>query len=176
MGYKIKVLMLEDVPEDADLQERALQRAGFDCQSLRVDTELDFRRGLKEFEPDLILSDFSMPGFNGLSALAIAQEMRPDIPFIFVSGTIGEERAIESFRKGATDYVLKNNLARLEPIVRRALLESKERAARRYAEQEVAERDQRFRAIIETSQEWIWEMDQWGRSTFNSPSVQAILG
>src|SRR5882672_3944710 len=108
--------MIEDVPDDAELEVDALREAGFDVNSIRVETEKDFRHHLDSFNPDLLLSDFSVPGFSGMSALKIARQKRPDIPFIFVSGTIGEERAIESFRNGATDYVVKTDLDRLGTV------------------------------------------------------------
>ncbi|MES2356506.1 MAG: EAL domain-containing protein [Pseudomonadota bacterium] len=168
--------MLEDVIEDAELELYELRKAGFDFQAIQVQTEDDFRHALHQFEPDVVISDFSLPGFGGMPALAITREKHPDLPFIFVSGTIGEERAIESFRRGVTDYVLKTNLVRLGPIVRRALQEAHERKTRRKAERDLQENEEKFRAIIETTQEWIWETDQQGRCTFNSPFVQTMLG
>jgi diguanylate cyclase (GGDEF)-like protein len=97
---------------------------GMDVVSHRVDTEPAMREALSTFRPDVVLSDFSLPGFDGLSALKIALEAAPDVPFIFVSGTIGEERAIEAVRQGAVDYVLKTNLSRLGPVITRALTEA----------------------------------------------------
>ena len=176
MGQPIKVLMLEDVVEDAELELYELRKAGFDFQAIQVQTENDFRHALHQFKPDVVISDFSLPGFGGMPALMITREDFPDLPFIFVSGTIGEERAIESFRRGVTDYVLKTNLVRLGPVVRRALQEAHERTTRRKAERALQENEEKFRAIIETTQEWIWETDQQGRCTFNSPYVQTILG
>ncbi len=98
------------------------------------------------------------------------------MPFIFLSGTIGEERAIEALRKGAVDYVLKTNPARLVPAVRRALREVSERARRRIAERQIRESEQRLRDIVDTSQDWIWELDSERRFVFSSESVRGILG
>src|SRR5258706_10767749 len=91
MDQAIRVLITEDLPDDAELEAHVLRKAGFDIISIRVETEQDFRHQLDSFNPDLLLSDFSVPGFSGMSALKIARQKRPDIPFIFVSGTIGEE-------------------------------------------------------------------------------------
>jgi diguanylate cyclase (GGDEF)-like protein len=124
----IRVLLVEDDTEDAELVLYNLRKQGIDCVSHRVETEPAMREALLTFQPDLILSDFSLPRFDGLSALEVARELAPDVPFIFVSGTIGEERAVEALRRGAVDYVLKTNLHRLGPTVTRALAEA---AARR---------------------------------------------
>jgi diguanylate cyclase (GGDEF)-like protein/PAS domain S-box-containing protein len=131
---KLRILVIEDSPADAELAIRELQQAGLVLEVRRVDTETGLRRALDEFRPQLILSDFSMPAFGGLEALDLAREKLPDIPFVFVSGTIGEDRAVEAMKRGATDYVLKDRMNRLAPVIQRALQEAGERAARRRAE------------------------------------------
>src|SRR4051812_38627005 len=123
--------MVEDVEVDAELAILELKRAGMRCVGRRVDTEDDFRRELRDFHPQVILSDFSMPRFDGMEAFAIARETDPDIPFIFVSGTIGEEYAVRALKDGATDYVLKTNLIRLPSTVDRAIRDAKARAQTR---------------------------------------------
>ncbi len=130
----LHILMLEDVPTDADLIQRELDREGFDFEARRVTTEDAFVQALDAFDPDIILADYSLPSFDGMAALEVAQEERPHVPVVFVSGAIGEERAIETLKQGATDYVLKDQLSRLGPAVRRALREAEERRARREAE------------------------------------------
>ncbi|HEX6008033.1 MAG TPA: EAL domain-containing protein [Burkholderiales bacterium] len=147
MPLPLKILLLEDYAADAELALRELERDGVDCTMRRVETEEAFVRMLDEFHPDVILSDFTLPAFDGLTALEIARKVEPDIPFIFVSGTLGEERAIESLKRGAVDYVLKTNLRRLAPAVRRALQECVERKERRKAEQRVA-RLSRIHAVL----------------------------
>jgi diguanylate cyclase (GGDEF)-like protein len=127
MEGPLRILMLEDVASDAELQIRTLWLAGVRCEYCRVETEADFSGQLETFNPHLVVSDFTLPTFDGLSALKLAQQARPDVLFIFVSGTIGEERAIEALKQGATDYVLKNNLARLPAAVSRAVRESEHR-------------------------------------------------
>jgi PAS domain S-box-containing protein len=130
----LHILMLEDVATDAELVERELEREGFDFEARRVTTRDAFEQALDAFAPDLILADYSLPSFDGMAALEVATEERPHVPVVFVSGAIGEERAIETLKQGATDYVLKDQLSRLGPAVRRALREAEERRARREAE------------------------------------------
>jgi diguanylate cyclase (GGDEF)-like protein len=123
----VRVLLTEDVAADAELEVRELRRAGLRFTYLVVETEQAFVEALHDFAPDVILSDFSMPGFDGMAALALSRELAPEVPFVFVSGTIGEEYAIRALRAGATDYVLKTNLVRLPAAVERALAEARER-------------------------------------------------
>ncbi|MGH8689308.1 MAG: EAL domain-containing protein [Burkholderiales bacterium] len=123
----VRVLLTEDSRPDAELELRELKRAGLAVTHRIVDAEPEFVAALKEFVPHVILSDFSMPGFDGMAALALAREHAPETPFIFVSGTIGEEYAIRALRNGATDYVLKSNLVRLPAAVERAIADSAQR-------------------------------------------------
>src|SRR5260370_23604594 len=119
MAEPLRILVAEDSEADAELVQRELKRGGLDFQIRRVQTEADFRRELDEFQPHLVISDFSMPQFNGREALAIARESRGDIPFIFISGPIGENVALEMRKAGADDYVMRNNLPRLLPALKR---------------------------------------------------------
>ncbi|MGC1524210.1 MAG: EAL domain-containing protein [Steroidobacteraceae bacterium] len=135
---EIRVLLIEDSEPDAELTMRRLRAAGFSCNYRCVVNESDMRRELGSWRPDLILSDFSIPGFSGMSALAIARVEAAGVPFIFLSGTIGEERAIEALKCGAIDYVLKSNPMRLVPAVERALAEAELRRTSQIAEQQVA--------------------------------------
>jgi PAS domain S-box-containing protein len=131
----LRILYLEDEPKDAELVQASLEAEGFVCSLTRADTQADFRSFLQQGGFDLILADFTLPLFDGMSALKLAQEISPQVPFIFVSGTIGEELAIEALKQGATDYVFKTRLSRIAPSVRRALRESDERSQRKRAEQ-----------------------------------------
>src|SRR3989442_472291 len=115
--------------------DRELRRGGMTFHSQRVDTRQEFLDALTEHAPDLILSDHGLPAFHGFSALAIAQEKVPDVPFIFVTGSLGEEMTIKALKSGATDYVLKHQLTKLSPAVHRALRQAEERAKRREAEE-----------------------------------------
>ncbi len=172
----IRLLIVEEMPAEADLAVRRLIASGIRCIHHRVDTEPAFRAALKRFRPHLILSDLSVPGCEGLVALDVATREAPDTPFIFFSSTVGEERAIQALRHGAVDYVLKSNPARLVPAVRRALREVSERVRRRTAESQIRESEQRLRDIVDTVQDWIWELNADGRYVFSSESIRAILG
>jgi signal transduction histidine kinase len=131
----LRILHLEDDPKDAELGQEMLEAEGFSCRVTRVETRARFCASLERDGLDIILADYTLPSFDGISALKIAAEMRPDVPFIFVSGTLGEEVAIEALNIGATDYVLKTRLSRLVPSVVRALREATERAERKRAEE-----------------------------------------
>lgn len=142
----IRVLHLEDDPQDAELIADLLREDGLDIEVRCVEDEAGLRTALAEFQPDIVLSDLAMPGFSGHAALAIVREASPRMPFLFVSGTMGEEAAIEALRQGATDYILKNQPARLGAATRRALVEAAEQRARDQAESELV-RSQRYESL-----------------------------
>jgi len=135
MQQTLNVLHVEDSSQDAELVQHLLQENGLECKTRRVETRGDFLEALEHSEYDLILSDCTLPQFSGLQALELAHTLKPQTPFIFISGTIGEETAIDSLQRGATDYVLKHRLSRLIPAIRRALKESNERVLRLAAEE-----------------------------------------
>jgi len=135
---ELDVLMVEDSIADAELAVWRLTQGGYRCRYRVVSSEEEFLEALRERAPSFILSDFSLPGFDGMAALALASRVAPDVPFLFLSGTIGEERAIEALRRGAVDYVLKSNPMRLVPAVKRALAEAELRRANRLAARRVA--------------------------------------
>ncbi len=137
-GAPLRVLLIEDSDADARLTVHRLEQAGFVCEHRCVASEAELIEALRAETPDLILSDFSLPGFDGMRALAIARDEAPGVPFIFLSGTIGEERAIDALKCGAIDYVLKGNPKRLVPAVRRALEECALRQQKLLAERRVA--------------------------------------
>jgi signal transduction histidine kinase/DNA-binding response OmpR family regulator len=128
MTTPLRILYLEDDPRDAELVQEALEGAGIVCEVTRVETGTDFTAALERDTFDVILADYALPSFDGMSALKIAQQRRPHVPFIFVSGTLGEEVAVEALKIGATDYVRKTLLSRIVPSVERALREARERA------------------------------------------------
>lgn len=140
LDRKLRILILEDQNADAELMEYELRKGGIIFSSKRVQTKEDFLKELSTSVPDLILSDYKLPSFDGSSALSIVREHYSDVPFIFVSGTIGEELAIETLKGGATDYVLKERLTRLVPAASRALREAQERLARKKAEEQLQKR------------------------------------
>jgi len=130
----LDILHLEDDPTDADIVKERLETEGLACRTTRTGTEAEFRAALDRGGYDLILADYTLPSFDGLSALKIAMEKRPEVPFIFLSGTIDEAMAIESLKIGATDYVFKTRLARLLPSIQRALREGEDRVERKRSE------------------------------------------
>ena len=139
--------MLEDDTADAELTRFALEKGGLHFSLERVETRDGYLQQLDQHPPELILSDYSLPGFDGHAALELARERCPETPFIFVTGTMGEEVAIETLKSGATDYVLKTRLSRLTPAVHRALRESQERKDRRRAEAQLRESHERLRLL-----------------------------
>jgi signal transduction histidine kinase len=144
---QIRILMVEDDAADAELIRHALRKDGLTFTVERVETAQDYLRALKRGAPDLILSDYALPCFDGYTALSLAQKKHPDVPFIFVTGTMGEEVAIETLKNGATDYVLKVRLSRLVPAVHRALRESHERADRKRAVEQLRQSHEQLRAL-----------------------------
>ncbi len=131
----LRILYLEDDPRDAELVEATLQGEGLACQLTRVETQPEFLSAIRQGLFDLLLADYTLPAFDGMSALRLAKELRPELPFIFVSGTLGEEVAIEALKMGATDYVFKTRLSRIAPSIKRALLEAEERNQRKRVEE-----------------------------------------
>ncbi len=134
MDPRLRILHLEDDATDSALVQETLEGGGLRCELTRVDTQAAFCERLAQGELDLILADYTLPSFDGFSALQLAKERRPEVPFIFVSGTLDEQVAIESLKVGATDYVFKTKMSRIVPSVRRALREAEERSRRAEAE------------------------------------------
>jgi DNA-binding NtrC family response regulator len=139
MNKPLQLLIVEDRPEDAEMLLFELKRAGFDPQWTRVDTEPEFLAELGKM-PDIVLSDFAMPQFTGLRAAELLQSSGLDIPFILVSGTVGEDMAVQAMKRGATDYLLKDRTARLGQAVEQALQQKKFRDERRRTEAELQNR------------------------------------
>ncbi|MHC1698388.1 MAG: response regulator [Geobacteraceae bacterium] len=146
---KIRILINEDLPSDAELLEHEIRKGGFHFVSTRVDSREEFLAALDEFRPDLIISDFTLPSFNGMQALALAREYSPFVPLIIVTGALNEEIAVECMKAGADDYVLKDNLRRLVPAISVVLANSKARKERLLAEEQSAASEQKMRAVFE---------------------------
>ncbi len=155
MSERVRILHVEDDPRDAELVSEALLADHLDCDIVRVVTREEYLAALERGNFDLIVCDYTLPSFQGGEALDLAGARWSHIPFLFLSGTIGEERAVEALKKGATEYVLKSNLARLPSAVRRALSEARERADRRKAEEALRASEQRTRALMENAKDAI---------------------
>lgn len=168
----LRVLLVEDQALDAELALYELKQQGLEFSSMRVWREQEIRDALESFEPTVILSDYSMPGIDGLRVLEIARELASDIPFLFVSGTIGEERAAHALKNGAVDYVLKTNMGRLGPAVERALREAHDRRQRRMLE---ASR-QRLAAILEATPDFVGICDVEMNLKYLNNGGQLLLG
>jgi PAS domain S-box-containing protein len=154
------ILHLEDDPMDVELVRARLEENDLACRITRVQTRVEFEAALGEDRLDIILADYRLPAYDGLSALRFAQKQRPEVPFIFVSGTMGEDAAIEALTRGATDYVLKDKLSRLVPAVRRALQESRDRRERKRAEMALAQSEVKMRYILDSVDEGFIVVDR----------------
>src|SRR5664280_755928 len=159
MEENLKILILEDVPFDAELINRELEKNGMKFISRRVEVEEDFLRELTVFKPDVILADHSLPDFDGISALEITKDKCPDIPFIFVSGKMGEDFAIEALKCGATDYVLKGSLSKIVHAVNRALEEVEEHSKRKMAEEALRSSHRQLMEAQKIGHIGSWEWD-----------------
>src|SRR5580693_4405803 len=172
MKAPLRILYLEDDPRDAELVQGTLECGGMECDCTRAETQAELVAALRQGGFDLVLADYTLPSFDGLSALQIAQQGWPQLPFIFVSGTLDEEVAIEALKIGATDYVFKTRLARIVPSVQRALREAEERTERRRA-QEALRRSEAYLAEAQRlshTGSFGWDVSRgevyWSRETF----------
>jgi PAS domain S-box-containing protein len=176
MSEQLQILILEDRPTDAELMTRELRREGIEFTAQRVMTEAEFEAALHSPALDLILSDYKLPAYDGLSALALARKLRPEVPFIFVSGSIGEEIAIDALHHGATDYILKQRLDRLGPAVRRTLLAARDQKRLAEATRQLAESEKRLRLALEAGQMGVWEIDLVNGTAWRTPRHDQIFG
>ena len=177
MNKPVKVLIIEDSEDDAKLALRVLQRGGFDPTHRRVQTAAELETALAQEQWDAIISDFSMPGFTGMDALRIFRSTGLDLPFILISGTIGEEAAVNAMKAGASDYVMKKNLARLAPALERELKETQMRAAHRRAQLALTDSENRFRQMAENIRDVFFLVDMEGnRILYVSPAYEEIWG
>lgn len=175
-NIELKVLVLEDSRQDLELIREQLIDAGYILDLTHVDNEARFIASLRKSGFDIILSDFKLPGFDAFGALQIRNEICPDVPFICISGSIGEETAIELLKLGAVDYVLKDRPDRLPFAVKRALDEALVKSAHFRAAKALEESEYRFKQVAEDAQEWIWEVDKDGKYTYASPVIKSLLG
>src|SRR5229473_3341371 len=176
MNRTLRILHVEDSASDVALLTRHLSRAGYELTSDRVDTLETMKAALEANEWDLILCDYSMPRFNALKALALMKEMDLDIPFIIISGTVGEAMAVEAMRAGAQDYLMKDNLVRLGATIERELHETENRRARRQAEEWLRESEERYRVVAETATDVIITIDENSTILFANRAAERVFG
>lgn len=176
MKTPLRVLVVEDSEFDAKMLIRLLDRGGYATTYERVQTADDMAAALTNKPWDIVLSDYNLPGFNATLALQLLQATKLDLPFIIVSGGIGEDIAVAAMKSGASDYLMKGNLARLVPAVERELRDAAGRAARRRAESELRESEQRYRLLWETAPDAILLLDAKSDILFANPAVQNVFG
>lgn len=172
----LRILHLEDSRRDAELTRATLEGEGLVCQIVHVKNREEFERAVVQERFDVILSDYALPDYNGFSALDFVRGKNPDVPFILLSGTVGEEVAVESLKTGATDYILKERLQRLVPAVSRALHEKEERAKRKRAEEALDATRRHNELILHSTGEGIYGVDLEGKATFVNRAAAEKLG
>jgi PAS domain S-box-containing protein/putative nucleotidyltransferase with HDIG domain len=176
MSEPVRILIIEDIASDFDLAQREIRKAVSECVFQRVQTRDDFLRALETFQPDLILSDYQMPAFDGLTALKLAQDRAKLTPFIIWTGTMGEDNAVEMMRTGAVNYILKENIKRLGPAVAHALEERRLLLEHKQAEETIHNNEKRFRALIENGRDNISLLAVDGTLLWESPATVRGLG
>lgn len=173
---KIKILHLEDDPTDSELVLSELAKAGLNIEYLRVDDEKNFIYQLNNSEHDIILADYNLPSYDGIKALKICHQLRPDIPFIIVSGTLGEEIAVTMLKFGASDYLLKQNLTRLVPAINQALEQKELKRLKLQAEAGLKQSEEKYRKIFDNVQDVFYQIDTQGLISEISPSIFRMAG
>ena len=172
----LRVLILEDVSMDAELVEYELERAGIPFCSHRVDNRDSYLAELREFQPQVILSDYTLPHFDGMTALSLARERAPSIPFLIVTGSVNEETAVGCMKAGATDYLLKSNLARIGPAIQAALERARAHTEKIQAEAALAASERRFRSLVQNSSDLVIIVAPEGTIRYASDSARRIVG
>src|SRR5918999_2743450 len=172
----LRILILEDVPMDAELVEYELGRASVPFDARRVDTRDAFVQQLDEFRPDVILSDYTLPRFDGMTALSLARERAPDVPFLIVTGSVNEETAVGCMKAGATDYLLKSNLARIGPAIQAALERERAQAEKIQAESALAASERGFSVLVQNSSDLVTIVAPDGSILYASDSAERIVG
>jgi PAS domain S-box-containing protein len=172
MSDVLRILHLEDRPDDSEIVKMILTNAGIRCEILRVETRQQFISELENENYDMVLADYSLPSFDGMTALALTNEKRPGIPFILISGTVGEELAVEALKAGGTDYILKERLSRLPFAVERALSEAQDRTAHKQAQENLI----KLSSAVEQSADSVVITDRNGVFQYVNPAFEKLTG
>ncbi|HEY4611907.1 MAG TPA: PAS domain S-box protein [Bacteroidota bacterium] len=176
MSTKTRILILEDNPADVELMKAELQKAKIEYEATVVSAQQPFEQALKKFQPDVILSDYALPQFDGIAAMRIALRAAPSVPFIFVTGSMNEETAVECMKAGAADYVLKQRLARLGQAVKNALERKRANEDKDRAERALRTSEELFRSLVENISEIFYVVDMRGKIAYGSPNLFASTG
>lgn len=174
----IRILFIEDLLSDYELAKSVLKREKILFTDTRVDCAEEMMREINDFRPNIFISDYSMPRFDGMKALKLAQELAPDIPFILLTGSVNEETAVECMKSGANDYVIKERMARLPYAVKEALQQTQAKIAKRKAEKALIRSEERFRNLAENAQDFIFriEYEPTLKFSYASPASESITG
>ncbi|MCI0623407.1 MAG: response regulator, partial [Acidobacteria bacterium] len=176
MSTALRLLLVEDSPDDAELLVRELRRGGYDVAFQRVDSAEAMSTALTGQKWDLVIADFSMPHFSGTAALRLVRERDSDLPFIFVSGTIGEDTAVAAMKDGAHDYIMKGNMRRLIPAIERELRDAETRRERRRVTDALKRSETQYRELVENATYGIYRSTPEGRFLDVNPSLVKMLG
>src|SRR3954469_895378 len=175
MPGPLRVLMIEDSDFDSDLLLAMLERGGYNVTPTRVETAEGLRKALEQ-PWDIVIADYNLPQFDALAALEIVKASGKDVPFIIVSGGIGESTAVAAMKAGAHDYLMKDNLARLVPVVERELREAVNRDIKKQTKEALQESELRYRLLWETATDAVILFDEQGRVAFANPAVEEVFG
>ncbi|HAD03230.1 MAG: hypothetical protein A2091_03580 [Desulfuromonadales bacterium GWD2_61_12] len=176
MDYRLRFLLVEDTPTDAELVQREVRKSYPNAEFLLVDTRPDFLAALDSFRPDVILSDYSLPEFDGMTALQLARERLPDIPFILVTGSINEETAVACMHAGAWNYILKDHLRRLCPAIENSLEQCLRIAEHHRTDRELAKNEERLRLALRAANQGLFDIDLESGEMVVSPEYALMLG
>jgi PAS domain S-box-containing protein len=176
MSGAIKILIIEDLPADEELIKREIRKAGTDFTSICVETRDAFLESLASFRPDIILSDYALPQFDGMKALKLTRERDPHMPFIIVTGSMNEETAVECMKAGATDYVIKGHAGGIGPAIQAALEMRRLQVESEKAENLLRENEERYRTLFETMAQGVIYHDADGVVTSANPAAERIMG
>ncbi|MDD5724359.1 MAG: PAS domain S-box protein, partial [Syntrophales bacterium] len=174
--HLLRILFVEDLPSDAELAERELRKEGLLFTAMRVETENGFLKALKDFHPDLIISDYAMPEFDGMQALKLSLEYDANLPFILLTGSMNEETAVACMKAGAIDYIIKEHIKRLPTAVASALEQRRVRLAKKETERALQENEKQYRELFESIIDVFYRTDNEGAILIVSPSIEKLLG